>query len=98
TLGNAFVILDEAQNTSENQMKMFLTRMGRGSQFIVTGDMSQIDLPKHIRSGLLHTIDLLDGVDGISIIRLDKRDVIRHKLVERIIERYEAEIPKKEKK
>ena len=90
TLGNAFVILDEAQNTSENQMKMFLTRMGRGSQFIVTGDVSQVDLPKHIKSGLLHSIRLLEDVEGISMIKLDKRDVIRHRLVEDIIQRYET--------
>jgi len=89
TLGNAFVILDEAQNTSDNQMRMFLTRMGRGSKFIVTGDASQIDLPKSVKSGLLHSIDLLDGVPGVATVRLDKRDVVRHKLVESIIERYE---------
>lgn len=89
TLGNAFVILDEAQNASQNQMKMFLTRMGRGSKFIVTGDMSQIDLPKHIPSGLIQAVNILDGVPGISMIRLDKRDVIRHKLVENIIDRYD---------
>jgi len=90
TLGNAFVILDEAQNASENQMKMFLTRMGRGSKFIITGDMSQIDLPAKIPSGLKQAVKLLDGVKGISIIKLDKRDVIRHKLVESVIERYDA--------
>lgn len=90
TLGNAFVILDEAQNATENQMKMFLTRMGKGAKFIVTGDTTQVDLPKHIPSGLLQAIALLDGVEGIGMIRLDKRDVIRHKLVENIIERYDA--------
>ncbi len=90
TLGNAFVILDEAQNASENQMKMFLTRMGRGSKFIITGDMSQIDLPAKIPSGLKQAVKLLDGAKGISIIKLDKRDVIRHKLVESVIERYDA--------
>jgi phosphate starvation-inducible PhoH-like protein len=89
TLANAFVILDEAQNTSDNQMRMFLTRMGRGSKFIVTGDASQVDLPKHIQSGLLHSIKILDGVKGVATITLDKRDVVRHKLVESIIERYE---------
>ena len=89
TLANAFVILDEAQNTSANQMRMFLTRMGRGSKFIVTGDASQIDLPKHIDSGLLHSMDILEGVKGVANIRLDKRDVVRHKLVESIIDRYE---------
>lgn len=90
TLGNAFVILDEAQNASENQMKMFLTRMGRGSKFIVNGDMSQIDLPSKIPSGLKQAVKILDKVKGISIIRLDKRDVIRHKLVESVIDRYES--------
>ena len=89
TLGNAFVILDEAQNASENQMKMFLTRMGRGSKFIVTGDMSQIDLPRQVPSGLVQSVKLLKNVSGISMIELDKRDVIRHKLVENIIEQYE---------
>lgn len=99
TLGSAFVILDEAQNTTENQMKMFLTRMGKGSKFIITGDASQIDLPRHVRSGLLQCINLLDNVKGISMVKLDKRDVIRHKLVESIIDRYEkaAEKDKKEK-
>lgn len=99
TLGNAFVILDEAQNTTENQMKMFLTRMGKGSKFIINGDASQIDLPRHVRSGLLQCINLLDKVKGIGIVKLDKRDVIRHKLVESIIDRYEKadEKDKKEK-
>jgi phosphate starvation-inducible PhoH-like protein len=96
TLSNAYVILDEAQNASENQMKMFLTRMGKGSKFIITGDTSQVDLPKHIPSGLLHSINLLRNVEGIAVIELDKRDVVRHRLVERIIGKYEtAEKPKK---
>ncbi|GAB4375828.1 MAG: PhoH family protein [Salibacteraceae bacterium] len=90
TLANAFVILDEAQNASESQMKMFLTRMGRGSKFIITGDTSQVDLPKHTPSGLLHAVNLLSGIEGIGIVKLDKRDVVRHALVEAIIERYEA--------
>jgi len=89
TLANAFVILDEAQNTSENQMRMFLTRMGRGSKFIVTGDATQIDLPKHVRSGLLQSIALLERVKGIATVKLDKRDVVRHRLVESIIDSYE---------
>ncbi|MEQ9186480.1 MAG: PhoH family protein [Cryomorphaceae bacterium] len=89
TLANSFVILDEAQNTSANQMRMFLTRMGKGSKFIVTGDASQIDLPKHINSGLLHSMAILKGVKGVAQITLDKRDVVRHKLVESIIEKYE---------
>jgi len=99
TLGNAFVILDEAQNSSENQMKMFLTRMGRGSKFIITGDMSQIDLPHKIPSGLVQAVTLLDKVKGVSIVKLDKRDVIRHKLVESVIDRYDImEAAKKKKK
>lgn len=90
TLANAFVILDEAQNATENQMKMFLTRMGKSSKFIVTGDTTQIDLPKHVQSGLAQAVKLLDDVEGISIITLDRRDVVRHQLVERIIAKYES--------
>jgi len=98
TLANAFVILDEAQNTTENQMRMFLTRMGRGSKFIVTGDSSQIDLPKHVKSGLLHSVDILADVPGVETIKLDKRDVVRHRLVESIIDRYEKADAAQEKK
>jgi phosphate starvation-inducible PhoH-like protein len=90
TLDNAFVILDEAQNTTESQMKMFLTRMGANAKFIVTGDATQIDLPTKQPSGLLQAVRLLKKVDGISIIELDNTDVIRHKLVRAIIEKYEA--------
>lgn len=90
TLDNAFVILDEAQNTTESQMKMFLTRMGANAKFIVTGDATQIDLPSKQPSGLLQAVRLLKKVEGISIIELDNTDVIRHKLVKAIIERYEA--------
>src|SRR6218665_2633777 len=90
TLDNAFVILDEAQNTTESQMKMFLTRMGANAKFIVTGDATQIDLPSKQPSGLLQAVRLLRKVEGISIIELDNTDVIRHKLVKAIIERYEA--------
>ena len=80
-------------------MKMFLTRMGRGSKFIITGDMSQIDLPHKIPSGLVQAVTLLDKVKGVSIITLDKRDVIRHKLVESVIDRYDImEAAKKKKK
>ena len=89
TLDNAFVILDEAQNTTESQMKMFLTRMGSNAKFIVTGDVTQIDLPSKQPSGLLQAIKLLKTVNGIDIIELDKSDVIRHKLVRTIIEKYE---------
>jgi phosphate starvation-inducible PhoH-like protein len=90
TLDNAFVILDEAQNTTENQMKMFLTRMGANAKFIVTGDTTQIDLPSKQPSGLLQALKLLRKVDGIEIIELNNTDVIRHKLVKAIIERYEV--------
>ncbi len=89
TLDNAFVILDEAQNTTESQMKMFLTRMGANAKFIVTGDVTQIDLPSKQPSGLVQAIRYLKKVEGISIIELDNTDVIRHKLVKAIIESYE---------
>lgn len=88
TLSNAFAILDEAQNASESQLKMFLTRMGKSSKFIVTGDITQIDLPKTKSSGLLQAQGLLDGIPGIEFIKLDGRDVVRHKLVTRIINAY----------
>ena len=90
TLDNAFVILDEAQNTTESQMKMFLTRMGANAKFMVTGDATQIDLPSKQPSGLLQAIRLLKKVEGISFVELDNTDVIRHKLVRRIIEKYEG--------
>lgn len=90
TLDNAFVILDEAQNTTESQMKMFLTRMGANAKFIVTGDATQVDLPSKQPSGLLQALRLLKKVEGISIVELDNTDVIRHRLVRAIIEKYEA--------
>ena len=90
TLDNAFVILDEAQNTTESQMKMFLTRMGSNAKFIVTGDVTQIDLPSKQPSGLVQAVRYLKKVEGISIIELDNTDVIRHKLVRAIIESYES--------
>ena len=89
TLNNAFIILDEAQNCSIEQMKMFLTRFGEGSRIVVTGDVTQIDLPKEKKSGLVHAIHVLDGVQGISVIRLTHKDVVRHELVQRIIQAYE---------
>ena len=89
TLDNAFVILDEAQNTSINQMKMFLTRMGNNAKFIVTGDITQIDLPRNEDSGLVPTIKLLEKVPGLSIIYFDSRDIIRHKLVKYIVHAFE---------
>jgi phosphate starvation-inducible PhoH-like protein len=88
TLDKAFVILDEGQNTTEPQMKMFLTRMGMSAKFIITGDESQIDLPKHQKSGLIHAKNTLKGIKDISFITLDAKDVIRHKLVKQIIKAY----------
>lgn len=89
TLDNAFVILDEAQNATEMQLKMFLTRMGPSAKFVVTGDVTQIDLPKHQPSGLLQAMKILPGNEGIDFVYLDKQDVIRHKIVKRIIEIYD---------
>lgn len=89
TLDNAFVILDEAQNATESQLKMFLTRMGASAKFVITGDVTQIDLPKSQPSGLLQAIKYLSAVEGIDFIYLDQQDVIRHKLVKRIIDQYE---------
>ena len=97
TLDNAFVILDEAQNTSVQQMKMFLTRMGRSAKFVVTGDMTQIDLPNRQKSGLSHSLDLLKDVPEIGLVYLDQKDVIRHKLVMKIIQAYKLEQTLKEK-
>ena len=88
TLDNAFVILDEAQNTTHAQMKMFLTRMGKNAKFMVTGDPGQIDLPKRVISGLKEAILVLQDVEGVGIIHLDDKDVIRHKLVKKIIAAY----------
>ena len=89
TLDNAFVILDEAQNATSAQLKMFLTRMGRNAKFVITGDITQIDLPRHQQSGLVQAMHILDGINGISFINLDNSDVIRHKLVTKIIRAYE---------
>ncbi len=91
TLENAFVILDEAQNATVNQLKMFLTRMGVSSKFIITGDTTQIDLPKKSDSGLLQAMRILSNIEGISIIKFDERDIVRHKLVKRIVRAYEDE-------
>ena len=89
TLNESFIILDEAQNTSVEQMKMFLTRMGFGSRAVVTGDITQIDLPRNQPSGLRHVIQVLDGVPDVSFTFFDPRDVVRHTLVQRIVEAYE---------
>ncbi len=89
TLDNAFVILDEAQNATRGQLKMFLTRMGKTAKFIVTGDITQIDLPDKNASGLVHATKILKGIKGISIIHFDERDIIRHKLVKIIVKAYD---------
>lgn len=91
SLSNCVIILDEAQNTTKEQMKMFLTRLGENSKAIVTGDITQIDLPKRIESGLVHAIQVLEGIDDIFMNRLDARDVVRSRLVRKIIEAYEKE-------
>jgi phosphate starvation-inducible PhoH-like protein len=91
TLSNAFAILDEAQNTTPSQLKMFLTRMGSTSKFIVTGDITQVDLPRNQVSGLIHASAILRDISGIGFIELDKSDIIRHKLVSRIIDAYETD-------
>lgn len=88
TLSNAFIILDEAQNTTKEQMKMFLTRMGDGSKMVVTGDVTQIDLPTGKKSGLIHATDILKNIEGIEIVQLTAKDVVRHPLVMKIINAY----------
>ena len=90
TLNNAFIILDESQNTTAAQMKMFLTRIGFGSTAVITGDITQIDLPRGSRSGLIHVIDILREVKGLSFTRFGSKDVVRHPLVQRIVEAYAA--------
>ena len=89
TINNSFVILDESQNTTREQMKMFLTRMGYGSKVVVTGDLTQIDLPKDINSGLIHALEVLSEVDDVGLVRFNSKDVIRHFLVQKIVEAYE---------
>jgi phosphate starvation-inducible PhoH-like protein len=88
TLNNAFIIMDESQNTSVDQMKMFLTRMGFGSYAVINGDMTQIDLPKNIESGLSHVLKVLDGLDDIGFTTFNSRDVVRHPLVRKIVDAY----------
>ncbi len=89
TLDDAFIILDEAQNTTPEQMKMFLTRMGVGSKVVVTGDVTQIDLPDKVRSGLMDALHVLRDVEGIAQVRLTEKDVVRHRLVQQIVKAYE---------
>jgi phosphate starvation-inducible PhoH-like protein len=90
TLNDAVVILDEAQNTTTQQMKMFLTRMGHNTKMIVTGDMTQIDLPRSVRSGLAEACHVLGNVKGISFITMNEQDIVRHRLVTRIVNAYDA--------
>jgi phosphate starvation-inducible PhoH-like protein len=89
TLNDSFVILDEAQNTTPEQMKMFLTRLGFGSRMVVTGDITQVDLPREQRSGLVVVGEVLDAIEGIEFVRFGGEDVVRHKLVQRIVEAYD---------
>ena len=98
TLDDSFIILDEAQNTSREQMKMFLTRLGFGSKIVITGDITQIDLPRDTVSGLKEAIRVLDGVEDIAICRLNESDVVRHVIVQRIIKAYEADENRRAKK
>ncbi len=98
TLSNAFIILDEAQNTTREQMKMFLTRMGDGSKMVITGDVTQIDLPEGKKSGLKHAVSILRGIEGIETVTLTAKDVVRHPLVMRIVRAYEKENSKEEQK
>ena len=98
TLDDAFIILDEAQNTTREQMKMFLTRLGVGSKAVITGDITQIDLPAGKKSGLVHAMRILGGIEGLEIVRFTEKDVVRHALVQRIIKAYEkseAEAPQR---
>ena len=88
TLNDSFIILDEAQNTSPEQMQMFLTRLGFGSKVVVTGDVTQIDLPREQASGLIQVQDILGAIDGIAFVHFGHEDVVRHKLVQRIVEAY----------
>jgi phosphate starvation-inducible PhoH-like protein len=88
TLNDSFIILDEAQNTSPEQMQMFLTRLGFGSKVVVTGDITQIDLPRDQASGLIHVREILGEVEGVAFIEFGNQDVVRHKLVQRIVEAY----------
>jgi len=96
TLDHAFAILDEAQNATPLQLKMFLTRMGKTAKFVITGDVTQIDLPKHQQSGLIHATKILKDVEGIDFVFLDERDIVRHELVTRVIKAYAGEMKNEE--
>ena len=88
TLNNSFIIVDESQNTTKEQMKMVLTRMGFGSNLVINGDITQIDLPKQIKSGLSHSIEVIQGTDGVGFTNFSSKDVVRHPLVKKIIDAY----------
>jgi phosphate starvation-inducible PhoH-like protein len=92
TLSDSVIILDEAQNTTIEQMKMFLTRMGEGSKVFITGDITQIDLPRRVPSGLVHALKILDGIEGIKIMNMDVSDIVRNPLVKKIIQAYADDI------
>ena len=98
TLSDAVVILDEAQNTTSQQIRMFLTRMGMNTKMVITGDLTQIDLPREQRSGLKEALKILDGVEGIGVVHLAQKDIVRHKLVTRIVNAYDAYDKEKELK
>ena len=97
TLNEAFIILDEAQNTTVAQMKMFLTRMGTGSKIVVSGDITQIDLPPHAKSGLVDALDRLHGIEGIAAVKLGAADIVRHPLVQQIVDAYEGGARKRQR-
>ena len=92
TLNNAFVILDEGQNTTVNQLKMFLTRMGKNTKYIITGDITQVDLPEKHGSGLVKSLNILKDIKGISRIDFDYRDIVRHRLVKHIVKAYDEKM------
>ena len=98
TLNDAIIILDEAQNTTKPQIKMFLTRLGMNGKMIITGDITQIDLPHSQQSGLIHSMNILRNIKGIGTVEFNKKDIVRHKLVQRIVEAYEKETAAKEKR
>jgi phosphate starvation-inducible PhoH-like protein len=96
TLNDSFIILDEAQNTTTEQMKMFLTRLGFGSQAVVTGDLTQVDLPSSKVSGLTEAVRILTGVDGVAIRMLTERDIVRHPVVQSVVRAYERDGPRRD--
>jgi phosphate starvation-inducible PhoH-like protein len=89
TLNDAIIVLDEAQNTTTHQIKMFMTRLGMNAKMIITGDVTQIDLPRSTQSGLIQALRILDGVNGVGRVEFGKKDIVRHQLVQRIVEAYE---------